>query len=78
MTLFGTLDIFYYFMSKDHHKRRCKAALNQTFQWPKQYIQIQNLCKPGGPKMWFDPYMTIISSRKSWLMADLQSFVRTT
>ena len=32
MTLFGTLDILYYFMSKDHHKRRCKATLNQTFQ----------------------------------------------
>jgi len=30
--LFETLDIFNKFMYNDHHKCRCKAALNLTFQ----------------------------------------------
>jgi len=32
MTLFETPDIFYKFISNDHHKCRCKAAIDQTFQ----------------------------------------------
>ena len=78
MTLFGTPDIFYNFMSNDHNKCRCKAAINQTFQLAKIYVLIPNLRKPGEPQMWFHPYITIISSRKNCLTTGLQAFVRPT
>jgi len=78
ITLFGTPDIFYNFTSNDHHKCCCKAAINQTFQWAKLYVLIPNLRKPGRPQMWFDPTITIISSRKRCLTAGLQAFVGTT